>query len=93
MGIEYLIHFENENTALESKSTRYTKSEHECSLKDRLALTTATAEGPRHIIIGVKRFPGGKRNLGGSPEGVFVDPAKPPWVPWRPWRWRPSSAQ
>lgn len=72
--IRELIEYENENTSLDFKAIQYKKEIYESFLKDIMSLANANSKEDKFIIIGVKHFPNGKRDLLGIQEN-FIDEA------------------
>jgi hypothetical protein len=75
--LEDLIRYENENSRLDFKATQYQKEQRHDIIKDVLSMANAheSYEGLKYIILGVKHYPDGSRNLVGIPNGEFLDSA------------------
>lgn len=69
-----LIQYENENTALDFKAIQYKKDNNENFLKDIISLANAITKNQKFIIIGVKHYSNGERDLLGIDEN-FIDDA------------------
>ncbi len=70
-----LIKFENENTSLDFKAKQYLKPSFEDLIKDILSMANANVLGDRHIIVGVKHYPSGRRKYFSIDESEFMDSA------------------
>ena len=70
-----LIEYENENTSLDFKAVQYSKENNDSFLKDLISLANAITTNKKYIIVGVKHFPDGSRNLLGIDE-PFIDDAQ-----------------
>jgi hypothetical protein len=76
VNIHELVLYENENSRLDFKAKQYDTSNTKDKvsfLKDLISLANASIEGERHIIVGVKAYPDGKKNF--EPIVDFVDDA------------------
>lgn len=69
-----LIEFENENSSLDFKAIQYKKDLNEAFLKDIMSLANSLTKNNRFIIIGVKHFANGERELLGINDD-FIDDA------------------
>lgn len=67
------IEYENEHTCLDFKKAQYVKENYASLLKDVIAMANAIATGDKYIVIGVKHFPDGNREI--HPIENFVDSA------------------
>ncbi|MEO6963939.1 MAG: ATP-binding protein [Puia sp.] len=65
--LEDMIRHEPENTYLDFKMIEYNKEQNPSFLKDVLTMANANIEGEWFIIIGVKLFPDGEREIAGVP--------------------------
>jgi hypothetical protein len=70
-----LICDERECTAVDFKRDQYTRAKHEDLIRDAVAMANADVEGDRYIVVGVKLFPDGQRELRGIPRDAIVDTA------------------
>lgn len=73
MDLRELIEYENENTNLDFKKIPYRKEMFGELLKDIVAMANADTRDDRFIIIGVKHYPDGRRDVLGIDD--FVDDA------------------
>ncbi|MBJ6143682.1 helix-turn-helix domain-containing protein [Hymenobacter sp. BT559] len=73
MDLRELIEYENENTNLDFKKVPYRKEMFGELLKDLIAMANADTRGDRFIIIGVKHYPDGRRDILGIDN--FIDDA------------------
>ncbi len=72
--LEDIIKYENECTEIEFKSVQYEKSQYEKLLKDLISLANSRSKNDKYIIVGVKHYPDGKRDLNGIND-KFIDEA------------------
>lgn len=72
--IENIILFENECNSLDFKLIQYEKPMYSKFLKDLISLANARSKDDKYIIIGVKHYPNGKRDLLGIKDD-FIDDA------------------
>lgn len=68
-----IIQYENEHTCLDFKKVQYVQENYVSLLKDVMAMANAIATGDKYIVIGVKHFSDGKREI--YPIENFVDSA------------------
>lgn len=68
-----IIEYENEHTCLDFKKYQYVKENYASFIKDVIAMANAIATGDKYIIIGIKHFPDGRREI--HPIEDFVDSA------------------
>lgn len=73
-NLQDIIKYENECTEIDFKKVQYKKMNHESFLKDIMSLANGRSKNNKYIIIGVKHFPNGERDIVGV-EDDFVDEA------------------
>lgn len=69
-----LIEYENESTSLDFKAVQYKKENNENFIKDIISLANGVTKNEKYIIIGVKHYSNGERDLLGINEN-FIDDA------------------
>ena len=74
-NIEHIIESENENICLDFKKIQYIKEKYGDFLKDVIAMANVIAEGDKLIVIGVKHFTDGRREIHPIKNSDFVDSA------------------
>lgn len=73
MDLFDLITYENESTGLDFKAATYRADRSESLLKDIMAMANADLQSDRYIIVGVKHYPSGEREVLGVED--YVDDA------------------